>query len=195
MDRCTDTTFFLGPIAGSVFFRDCKNCKISVACSQFRCRDLYDSEVYLYAANDPVIESSANLTFAPYNLAYPQLKEHAAKANLDPEVNKWELIFDFTTQADGSLNYKVMDPSQWQMQNKTVEGLGEPEVAFAYPQRYGGTVPDDVKFASSAEDGGGMMAFGFDHSAAQAEMLFQQQQEQPVEAVPDSFDPFADAGF
>jgi len=33
--------------------------------------------VYLYAANDPVIESSNNLKFAPFNLAYPMLDEHA----------------------------------------------------------------------------------------------------------------------
>lgn len=41
---------------------------------------------------------------------------------------------------------------------------GVPEEAFLYPVRYGGTVPDDMKFASSAEDPNGMVALGFDHS-------------------------------
>ena len=90
IDRCHDTTFFIGPIKGSVFFRDCTNCTISVACSQFRCRDLTDSTVYLYAANDPVIESSNNLRFGPYNLAYPKLDEHAKAAGLRAEENKWD---------------------------------------------------------------------------------------------------------
>lgn len=63
----------------------------------------------------------------------------------------------------------------------------QPEVAFAYPVRYGGTVPDDLKFASSAEDSHGMMAFGFDHSQAQAQLKAteaQKQTEQPLEYTP-----------
>lgn len=175
MDRCINTTFLIGPISGSIFFRDCKNCKISVACQQFRCRDLYDSVVYLYAANDPVIESSSNLTFAPFNLAYPGLKEHAAKAKLNTEVNKWDMIFDFTLNAKGDLNFQVMDPKEWEVKSKPIEGLGEPEITFAYPARYGGTIPDDMKFVSSAEDN----HFGFDHSAAQAEQIMKQKEKQP----------------
>jgi hypothetical protein len=34
--------------------------------------------------NDPIIESSSNLTFAPYNLAYPLLDQHAATVGFDP---------------------------------------------------------------------------------------------------------------
>jgi hypothetical protein len=37
----------------------------------------------LYAANDPIIESSSNLTFAPYNVAYPLLDQHAKEAGFD----------------------------------------------------------------------------------------------------------------
>jgi len=54
--------------------RDCKNCTIHVACSQFRCRDFSDSIVYLYAMNDPVIEASSGLKFAPYNITYHGLE-------------------------------------------------------------------------------------------------------------------------
>jgi hypothetical protein len=36
--------------------------------------------IYLYAANDPVIEASSNLRFAPFNIGYPLLREHAQKA-------------------------------------------------------------------------------------------------------------------
>jgi hypothetical protein len=46
--------------------------------------------------NDPIIESSNDLTFAPYNLAYPYLDEHLQKVGFDINTNKWELIFDFT---------------------------------------------------------------------------------------------------
>ena len=93
VDKCYNTTFFIGPIKGSIFFRDCENCKITVACSQFRCRDLNKSTVYLFAANDPIIESSSDLTFAPFNLAYPLLDEHAKAANLKTGTFSYYLKF------------------------------------------------------------------------------------------------------
>ena len=76
---------------------------------------LNSSTIYLYAANDPIIESSSNLKFAPYNVAYPKLDEHAKACNFDLSitdsciihclgVNKWELIFDFT-KAEGGQNF------------------------------------------------------------------------------------------
>lgn len=34
--------------------------------------------------NDPIIESSQNLTFAPYNLAYPLLDQQAQSVGFDP---------------------------------------------------------------------------------------------------------------
>mmetsp|Transcript_16433 Transcript_16433/g.11600 ORF Transcript_16433/g.11600 Transcript_16433/m.11600 type:complete len:87 (-) Transcript_16433:50-310(-) len=85
VDKCKNCTFFIGPISGSIFVRDCSGMKISVACQQFRCRDLIDSTVYLYASNDPVIEASNNIVFAPYNFMYPKLSEHAEAAKLNTE--------------------------------------------------------------------------------------------------------------
>jgi len=32
IDQCKNTTFIIGPVKGSVFFRDCTDCVISVAC-------------------------------------------------------------------------------------------------------------------------------------------------------------------
>ena len=40
VDNCKNTTFVIGPVKGSIFVRDCSNCRVSVACQQFRCRDL-----------------------------------------------------------------------------------------------------------------------------------------------------------
>ena len=54
------------------------------------------SSIYLYAANDPIIEASSGLKFGPFNLGYPKLAEQAQLAELDPAVNKWELVFDFS---------------------------------------------------------------------------------------------------
>ena len=101
--------------------RDCKNCNVHVACSQFRCRDLYDSRVYLFASNDPIIESSNNLTFYPYNVTYPKLKEHAIAAKLPIDENKWNLIFDFTKKSGGS-NFLIGDPKDFKLEMIQVDG-------------------------------------------------------------------------
>lgn len=129
MDKCTNCKFFIGPIKSSIFVRDCDNCEVTVACSQFRCRDFNDSTVNLFAANEPVIESSTNLRFAPYNFAYPLLDKHGKEALFpDFEINKWDLIFDFTPQESGALNYSFVDPKDWEMTKFPVDGMKEEPV-------------------------------------------------------------------
>ena len=81
-----------------------------------------------------------------------------------------------------------MDPSEFQLAKKSIEGKEEAvDAVFSYPVRYGGTIPDEAKFASSAEDANGMMAFGFDHSQAQAQQKTTEIQTNSQE------DPFAGA--
>lgn len=145
IDNCKNTKFYIGPVKGSVFFRDCNDCEITVACSQFRCRDLVNASIYLYAQNDPIIESSSNLKFAPYNLAYPLLDQHTAAVGFDPNANKWDLIFDFTKDDSGKTNFAHIEPSEFRIVEKSVDGMdSRPVVVFAYPARYGGTLPDDI---------------------------------------------------
>jgi hypothetical protein len=48
-----------------------------------------------------VIESSNNLTFAPYDFCYPHLDEHVKAVGFNVEATKWNLIFDFTPRNDG----------------------------------------------------------------------------------------------
>ena len=157
LDKCTNCKFFIGPIKGSIFIRDCKDCEFSVACSQFRCRDLYNSKVYLFVSNNPCIESSDTLEFAPYNFTYPMMKEHAASAGLKVGENCWDLIHDFTEREDGVKNYTIIEPKNWKFQKVPVEGNTEdPSVVFSYPVRYGGTIPDDAFFG---HDDDGVAAF------------------------------------
>ena len=105
--------------------RDCKDCTISVACKQFRCRDLYNSTINLYVGNNPCIESSGGLKIAPFNLAYPLLDKHAASAGLNIAENHWELIHDFTEKPSGESNYSIVDPSRWKVEKVPVEGMKE----------------------------------------------------------------------
>lgn len=70
------------------------------------------STVYLYTSNDPIIEASSGIKFAPFNIGYPKLKEHAEATNNTTE-NKWELVFDFSKKSEGA-NFSVMDPADFQ---------------------------------------------------------------------------------
>lgn len=71
LDKCKNCKFFIGPIKGSIFMRDCSDCEISVATSQFRCRDLYNTKIFMFVGNDPCIESANGIQVAPFNFAYP----------------------------------------------------------------------------------------------------------------------------
>ena len=96
------------------------------------------------------------------------MDKHAVDAEFpDTEINKWDLIFDFTKKENGELNYSIVDPKDWKMNKEPIEGIeGEPVVTFAYPVRYGGTIPDDAYFGEEKNvDKGGMMAFDIKVSA------------------------------
>lgn len=49
IDACTNCRIVLGPCAGSLFIRDCRNCTVVCAVQQFRSRDCSDMDVYLYS--------------------------------------------------------------------------------------------------------------------------------------------------
>jgi hypothetical protein len=69
------------------------------------------STVYLYTANDPIIEASTGLRFAPFNIGYPKLREHAEVSGNTTE-NKWELVFDFSNSSGGK-NFTMVAPEEF----------------------------------------------------------------------------------
>ena len=151
--------------------RDCKDCEIAVACSQFRCRDVFNSKFYMYVANNPCIESSNTIEIAPYNFAYPLLDKHCQKAGYAKiEENHWDLVHDFTERDDGKKNYSIIEPKDWKVEkakmmiieNKTEQ----PVQAIPVPVRYGGTIPDDAYFGEDKEEG--MQAFDIRNTSAKA---------------------------
>ena len=103
--------------------------------------------------NDPVIEASSGLTFAPFNIGYPKLREQCEAAKLNPAVNRWELVFDFSHK--GEDNHKMMEPADFKTELKQIEGFEEePELVLGFPMRYGGTLSDEKPESSEAHDRG-----------------------------------------
>ena len=57
----------------SVFVRDSTDCKLLVACQQFRTRDCTLLDIALFCTTKPIIESSTTVRLACYQYSYPQL--------------------------------------------------------------------------------------------------------------------------
>jgi len=68
VDGCEHCDFILCSVSTSVFIRDTRECRFTIAAAQFRCRNLSDSKLFLYCKTEPVIESSRDLTFSPFSL-------------------------------------------------------------------------------------------------------------------------------
>ena len=79
----------------------------------------------MYTPNDPIIESSSQLTFAPYNLKYPFLKEHSDSANITGEyidddknkvtkTNHWNSVFDFTKKEES--NFTLLNKNEFRIE-------------------------------------------------------------------------------
>lgn len=76
------------------------------------------------------------------------------------EVNRWNLIHDFTPKGEGELNYVELDTEQWEMKVDELEDVeGEIGEIFPYPERYGGTIEDTADFTQDKNVFGGENAF------------------------------------
>ncbi|KAL9979441.1 hypothetical protein ACROYT_G017112 [Oculina patagonica] len=103
VDDCINCQIVIGPCGGRqvviVFFRDCQDCKVVVACQQFRTRDCKKMDFFLCCATQPIIESSSGMKFACYQFFYPELEGQFEAAKLSVYNNNWSNIHDFTPAA------------------------------------------------------------------------------------------------
>jgi hypothetical protein len=118
---------------------------------------LNNSTVYLFCETEPVIESSTNLTFGPYNVSYPLQDQHAEAADLDIRENKWDMVFDFTdTNETGEKisHHSLIDPSLFKIVEQPVEGFDDDSMVnpFEIPHKYGGTAVDHDLSKKKGED-------------------------------------------
>jgi protein XRP2 len=67
-----------------------------VVSGQFRCRDCTDCDFFLQVKTGPVIESSQDLRIGCGLVSYADLPAHMERAKLDPAVNPWDDVHDFS---------------------------------------------------------------------------------------------------
>ena len=134
IDRCTNCEFVLACVRGSIFARNCTDCKFAMVCGQFRCRDCNNCDFFMHVKTGPVIESSNNLRIGCALVAYPEMAEHMKKARLDPAVNIWNDIHDFTV-AEGNFTLS----SGVKLDMDILKNDAQIILPFTYPPTYDAT--------------------------------------------------------
>merc|ERR1712107_54366 len=71
-DFCKGSMIFMAPCESSVFVRDCEDCIFWLACQQLRTNNCKRCIFYLYSKTEPIIETSEDLSFAPWSARYPK---------------------------------------------------------------------------------------------------------------------------
>uniref|UniRef100_T1IP16 Protein XRP2 n=1 Tax=Strigamia maritima TaxID=126957 RepID=T1IP16_STRMM len=104
IDDCCRSNILIGAVKGSIFIRNCSECKFVLACQQFRVRDCQKIDVYLSVTTQPIIESSSAVKFACFSFNYPQLENHFRNAGLSEFNNNWNDVHDFTP-IEGETNW------------------------------------------------------------------------------------------
>ena len=84
-----------GPCSGSVFLMDSTNCRVAVAAKQLRLRDCRDCSLHIFAptSESAVVETSKDLTFGCWQVAYPELGAQFAAAGWGASMtNHWAKV-------------------------------------------------------------------------------------------------------
>ncbi|EKF31278.1 hypothetical protein MOQ_004889 [Trypanosoma cruzi marinkellei] len=151
VDDCENGELIIAACEGSVFLRNCKKMTVYVACKQLRTRDCEYIALHLFASTDPVIESSHHMTFKPFNLRLPELKSCFKSACLDPKVNRFVHVYDFT-EDDQELqrpHFNVLYPNHGLHMTDRCKEKGKPEC----PPEIEDLLEGRIAPASSSESG------------------------------------------
>ncbi|KAE8901442.1 hypothetical protein PF005_g11847 [Phytophthora fragariae] len=176
IDNLSNCRVFIGPSSESVFVRNCSNCVFTIACKQLRTRDCSSCSIYLYSLTDPIIETSQQMTFAPFNGAYCGIERNFADARLEPTNNHWSQVYDFNDPDKTGCNWRILkleeEAAPWVVDIEPhVPGAAESLGACVNP------VARDSGFiqyaSSSSSASGGMQSFSFNTSQKEATKVVQ----------------------
>jgi tubulin-specific chaperone C len=109
-----NTLVLCGPITGSAFVNNCKNCKIIVACHQLRIHESHNTQFYINVGSRAIIENCKNVQFSEYSFSYPNIEKHFEMSGLSIKKSNWECVDDFNwlNQEQKSPNWKFLDNSE-----------------------------------------------------------------------------------
>lgn len=97
IDDTNDCKIYIAPCESTIFVRNCKNLIIVAATKQFRTYECHNCIFSLLCKSQPVIESSTELTFVPFEIDYyTEFNKQMNTVKLDVWNNHWSEIHNFT---------------------------------------------------------------------------------------------------
>lgn len=113
IDACEDCTFVIGPVAGSIFIRDCSRCTFLVCGQQLRTRDCTDIKLLTHLVTQPIIEQTQQCSVAPWTVMYDNAAEHLAISGVTPDPTVWDNVYDFSPNWEpNAVHWTVMDSGE-----------------------------------------------------------------------------------
>lgn len=109
-----NTLVLCGPITGSAFVNNCKNCKIILACHQLRIHESTNTQFYINVGSRAIIENCTNVQFSEYSFSYPNIEKHFDMSGLTISKSNWECVDDFNwlNQEQKSPNWRFLEKSE-----------------------------------------------------------------------------------
>ena len=103
---------YVGAVAGGSHITDCRNCEIYVASHQIRIHKSVDTDFYVFAATNPIVESVVRVRFAPFLFGYEGVERHMRECGLIGQ-NTWDQVQDFKwLKQERSPNWSIMEESE-----------------------------------------------------------------------------------
>ncbi|KAG2780291.1 hypothetical protein JG687_00003679 [Phytophthora cactorum] len=176
IDNLSNCRVFVGPSSESVFVRNCTNCVFTIACKQLRTRDCSGCSLYLYSLTDPIIETSQQMAFAPFNGAYCGIERNFSDARLEPTNNHWSQLYDFNDPEKTGVNWRILkqeeEAAPWVVDiEPQVPGAATSLGACVNPVARDSSF---VKYADSSSSArGSMQSFTFNTSQKEATKVIQ----------------------
>jgi len=137
IDDCIDCTIVCGPCDGSIFIRTCTNCTVYIVSKQIRFRSCENVRVYTYCPSDPALESSVNVTFAPFNYMFPNLKQLFNDASFEQTDNKFRTVYDFSEQENpDQVHFTILPDDKFKIESldSGIANGGNEHLYDGYPE-------------------------------------------------------------
>eukprot|EP00397_Hematodinium_sp_SG-2012_P047095 GEMP01053427.1.p1 GENE.GEMP01053427.1~~GEMP01053427.1.p1 ORF type:complete len:294 (+),score=75.40 GEMP01053427.1:275-1156(+) len=123
IDGCVDCTIVVGPVAGSIFLRDCRRCTFLICGQQLRTRDCEDISLFTHLVTRPVIEQTKDCLVAPWTILYENADNHMLISDVNPDPDVWNKVYDFSpTWEPNATHWRVMDSADARRREQEIIG-------------------------------------------------------------------------
>ena len=115
LEKLESCRVFCGPVSGSVFINNCKDCIFVFPCQQLRVHDTVKCQFYLHVTSRAIVEDCHDLGFSQFNWKYEGMDGHFKASRLDCTKNNWQLVDDFNwlkTEEQSPNWYIISDESK-----------------------------------------------------------------------------------